>query len=475
MNNTINADSRLKMRTKIGYSFGQVTDSIGYNFYYFFFMYFLTDFAGLNPALAGSVSLIAIIWDAVSDPIIGNISDNIRSSRGRRRPLMLCSIAPYMACLILLFSTINAGDTGKFAYYVILAMFFWTCYTSFVIPYNALGGEITSDFDERTTLRSYASVFIMLSVMVASAAPPLVLEFAMNMGFEGVAAWRIVAMVFAVLVGIAGIITWATTKGGELIDKEPETINKIEKQNLFKSFIAILKLKPVLILCGTVILWNMATCFVSSGGIYALTSIFRVSSTTQSAVFFVQTGMGIVWIPVINYIAHKFDKKTAYWVTMGITGAVMLAFTFIGLRSLAVWIGYVIIFAFGNTAFWTLYYSLMYDIYELDEFKTGFRREGIIAAMMSFFQKLGAALTTQIMGLVLAWGKYDGAAAVQCDSALDAIQMLVTLLPAICGILAAVLAFIHPITKTRYTALSKALELKRAGKEYSTDGFKELL
>lgn len=472
---TLNQKGALKFSTKLGYSVGQMTDSVGYNFYYFYFLYFLTDFAGLNPALAGSVSLVAIIWDAVSDPIIGNISDNLRTPRGRRRPLMIGTIVPYMACLILLFSTINAGDSGKFAYYVILAIFYWTCYTAFVIPYGALGGELTQDFNERTTLRSYASVFLNFAVMIASAAPPLVLEAATNAGFEGASAWRIVAIVFAAIIGVTGVITWATTKGGELIDKEPESITKIEKQNVFKSFFEILKLKPVIILCATVILWNMTTCFLSSGGIYVLTSILDASAGKQSAAFFVQTGMGIAWIPLVNYIANKLDKKFAYWTTMGLSGIVMLAFTWIGFGSFPVWLAYVVIFAFGNTAFWTLYCSLMYDIFELDEFKSGYRREGIITALMSFFQKLGAALTTQIMGAVLAWGQYDGTAAVQCDSALDAIQMLVTLLPAICGILAAVLAFIYPITRTRYNALSAALELKREGKEYSTEGFEELL
>lgn len=474
MGTTLN-NGKLKFGTKLGYSFGQMTDSIGYNFYYFFFLFFLTDFAGLNPALVGSVSLVAIIWDAVSDPIIGSISDNLRTPRGRRRPLMIGSIVPYMVILILLFSTINAGDNGKFAYYVILAVFYWTSYTSFVIPYYALGGELTDDFDERTNLRSFGTVFIQISVMIVSTTPPLIVDAATKAGFDGATGWKIVAIIFAVIVGVTGVISWATTKGGELVDKEPEKIQNSEKQNLFKSFIEVLKLKPVIILALTVILWNMACCFISSGTMYALTSILGASAGKQSLAFFVQAIMGIVWIPVVTVISNKLDKKFAYWTTMGFTGAIMLAFTWIGFGSFPIWLVYVTIFAFGNTAFWTLYYSLMYDIFELDEFKSGLRREGIITALMSFFQKLGGALTTQIMGIVLAWGKYDGAAAVQPDSAIDAIQWIVSLLPGICGVLAAILAFVYPITRGRYNSLVAALELKRAGKEYTTEGFEKLL
>ena len=185
--------------------------------------------------------------------------------------------------------------------------------------------------------------------------------------------------------------------------------------------------------------------------------------------------MGIVWLPLINYLAGRLDKKFVYWAGMGLTAVIMLLFTFFGFGSFPVWLVYVSIFAFGNSVFWTLYYSMMYDISELDEFKTGKRREGIISALMSFFQKLGAALATWVMGLLLSMGGYDGAAEVQSQSAMDMIQNMVTVFPAICGILAAVFALAYPITSGRFDALMVALKLKREGKEYTTDGFEKLL
>ena len=185
--------------------------------------------------------------------------------------------------------------------------------------------------------------------------------------------------------------------------------------------------------------------------------------------------MGIVWIPVVNWLAAKLDKKVAYWSTILVTGVIMMIFTFTGFPSFGVWLVFVSIFAFGNCAFWTLYYSMMYDISELDEFKNGTRREGIISALMSFFQKLGAAIATWVMGLLLSAGGYDGTAAVQSESALHMIKYLVTVLPAALAIIAALLAIAYPITGKRFDALLEALKLKREGKEYKTDGFKELL
>lgn len=477
MGNELNSN-KLGFKKKFGYAIGQMVDSTGYNVYYFFFLFFLTDFAGVPAGIAGTISLIAIMWDAVTDPIVGNISDNLKSPYGRRRPLMIGATIPYAICTFLLFNNVDFGTNAKFAYFVVLAILFWSCYKTYVIPFFALGAELTDDFNERTSLRAWASVFLQLAVMLASAAPPMILEIAGKAGLQGARGWNAVGVIFGLIIIICSFICWTCTRGGELVDKnetEKENIEGQEKVNLFKNFIDILKLKPAFILAATVFLFNIAVTFMSSGAVYALVNILDASSGQQSTAFVVQCGMGIVWIPVVNFLAAKLDKKFAYWSMMLVTGVLMFIFTFTGFASFPVWLVYVSIFAFGNCAFWTLYYSMMYDISEVDEFKSGNRREGVISAMMSFFQKLGAALATWVMGLLLSAGGYDGTAAVQSESALNMINYIVTLIPASLAIIAAVIAIAYPITGKRFDALMVALKAKREGKEYTTDGFEKLL
>lgn len=477
MGNELNSN-KLSFKTKIGYAIGQMVDSTGYNVYYFFFLFFLTDFAGVPASLAGTISLIAITWDALTDPIVGNISDNLKSPYGRRRPMMIGATIPYAICTFLLFNNVEFGTNAKFAYFVVLAILFWSCYKTYVIPFFALGAELTDDFNERTTLRTWASVFLQLAVMIASAAPPMILEMAGKAGLQGAKGWNAVGLIFGLIIIIASFICWTCTRGGELVNRnaeEHENIEAQEKNGLIKSFISILKLKPALFLAISVFMWNVTTVFLSSGAVYALTSLLEASPAQQSTAFVVQCGMGIVWLPVINALANKLDKKLTYWAGMAITAVIMLLFTFIGFGSFPIWLVYVSIFAFGNSVFWTVYYSMMYDISELDEFKTGNRREGIISALMSFFQKLGAALATWVMGMLLSAGGYDGTAAVQSQSALDMIHYMVTVLPAVFGILAAIFGLLYPINAKRFNALLNALKLKREGKEYTTDGFEKLL
>ena len=469
--------TKLKWSTKIGYAIGQMVDSTGYNVYYFFFLYFLTDFAGIPAGTAGTVSLIAIMWDAVTDPIVGNISDNLKSPYGRRRPLMIGATIPYAVCTFLIFNNVHFQGNAKFAYFVLIAILFWTCYKTYVIPYFALGAELTDDYNERNTLRSMAGVCLQLAVMLASSAPPMILEIAGRHGMTGAKGWNAVGIIFAAIIIIAAFVCWTTTRGGELVSKAADEDHRVANKDsgLIKSFIAILKLKPALLLAVSVFLWNITTVFLSSGAVYALTNLLKASAAQQSTAFFVQCGVGIVWIPIINIWANKADKKLVYWIGMGISAVIMLFFTFIGFGSFPVWLVYVSIFAFGNSVFWTLYYSMMYDISELDEFKTGNRREGQISALMSFFQKLGAALATWLIGLLLEQGGYVGTAAVQSSSALHMIQNIVTIFPALIGIAAAVVAIAYPITGKRYAALVNALKLKREGKEYTTEGFEKLL
>lgn len=88
----------LTVGKRLGYSIGAFGDSVGFNIFYFFFLFFLTDIAGIPPAIAGTITLIAVAWDAITDPIIGYLSDNLKSKSGRRRPFMITSAIPYAIC-----------------------------------------------------------------------------------------------------------------------------------------------------------------------------------------------------------------------------------------------------------------------------------------------------------------------------------------------------------------------------------------
>lgn len=463
----------LRVTTKLGYAIGQMTDSIGFNLFYFFFMFFLTDYAGLSPAAAGTISLIAVIWDAITDPVVGHISDNLRSRHGRRRPLMLVAAVPYAVSTFLLLHNVDLGAGAKTVYFTAVAVLFWSSYKVFVIPFFALGAELTSDFNERTSLRAWASFFLYFAVLFTSATTPLLLKAAVKMGYTGTQGWDAIGAIFGTLTLASSLVCWALTKGGEPIAHTGGTKGK--NSDMVSNLLDILKLRPVKILGFSVLGWAMVTALLSSGPIYLMNNTLGYSEERVSLFFTVMAVMSIIWIPLINFGSVRFDKRIVYSGAMLISTIGFAFFGLTGFGSFSALLIFISIYALGNTTFWTVHYSMMYDICELDEFINGRRREGAISALMSLFQKMGSAICLWLMGILLSWSGYKGELAIQPQSAQNMIFYINTLIPALFGLFAVICGIVYPLTAGRFASLMIALRAKKAGTAYNVEGFRELL
>ncbi|MDR2354916.1 MAG: MFS transporter [Clostridiales Family XIII bacterium] len=466
--------------TKAGYAIGQMSDSIGFNVFYFFFLFFLTDYAGIPAGTAGMISLAAVTWDAVTDPIVGHISDNLRAKRGRRRPMMIAALVPYSVCTYLLFNNIDVSGSLKTLYFAVIAILFWSCYKVFVIPFFALGAELTDDFDERTSLRVWASVSLYCAVMLASAAPPMITELTIQSGGDGTDAWHNVGLIFGAAIALTIFLCHRATKGGELVTKEAYKVERDETAgNFFSHFfgdlLGVFRVKPTKFLVLSVLFWSVVSSMSSGGLVYLMTSVLNYPAGLQSVCYVVLSLAGIFWLPAIHCSSARLDKQRVYFLAMLLTAVCLILFNFVRFPVLAFLIVFLILFELGNSTFWTLYYSMMYDISELDEFISGKRREGTIAALMSFSQKLGSAFALWLTGFVLDLGGYNGQAAVQSETALDAIVWVNTWIPGAIGLGAVLFALAYPLTKPRFNALLQALALKRKGEAYTTEGFEKLL
>ncbi len=134
---------KLSFKLRYGYGLGQMSDSIPYNMYATYFLFFLTNVIGIPAAVGGTISMIALLWDAVTDPVVGYMSDHSNSKYGRRRPYMIVSLFPLSLFMILMFLNVDFGNTGNIIYFILIAMLFRLVYTGYVIPYFSLGAEVT--------------------------------------------------------------------------------------------------------------------------------------------------------------------------------------------------------------------------------------------------------------------------------------------------------------------------------------------
>ena len=130
---------KVSLKTLLAYSIGFAPSAVlCYNAFYIYYMYFVTDIAHISAIAAGFITLIAIVWDAISDPIIAFMSDNCRWKSGRRIPFMGIGVIAMTSSLVAIFTVIDVSETGRVIYFIVTTLIFWTG-AKWDIPYNALG------------------------------------------------------------------------------------------------------------------------------------------------------------------------------------------------------------------------------------------------------------------------------------------------------------------------------------------------
>lgn len=458
--------------TKVGYALGGTGDAIAYDFIGSFLLFFLTDLAGISPAIAGTIIGVAVLWDAVTDPLIGMISDRSKSKYGKKRPFLLGSAIPLAVIMMLLFHVVGFGGNAKVAYYVIFAMLFWTAYTTFNIPYFSLGGCLTANTDERTRIRSVAQVFNFIGVFFASAVPTFLVGMFQDHGFSDADSWQYAVIIIGSIAAIVIVISWNATRGYEL---DIEETTDSTHDNIFKEIKEVLCLRPYLNVLLSQLLFYASYTISSASILYFTENNLGMGETQASLIYTGVTIGGIIVAMLLGPLAVKFDKRTAYITCMFLGGAIMVVGKFLPIESLFAAIIFAAVINIGSAGHWTLSYTLLYDVFEIDEFKNGKRREGFLMAFFSFCGKLGGAAAGTLTGFILEVAHYNAAATTQTAEALAAIKSLFTFWPGLFCIAAGVVILLYPVTKPRFELMMKNLELKRQGKEYSTEGFEKLI
>ena len=472
---------KLPGKTKLGYAIGQIGTSVPYNLVIFYLLFFFTDVAGIEPGFAGTIFLIAVLWAAIADPTIGIISDNLRTRFGRRRPILLIMSVFYMLVTFLLFTVFDfSSDFARNAYFVIMAILWFTGMTCTEVPLYSLGAEITKDFDERTSIRALSSLFVYVSVLIAVNLPNLITSIAASQGATLQTGWSITGLACGIIASIAILIAWKSTKGRELIVGKSEDLVKEKPEtqrdgNLFTMVRDTFKVKPVkfIVLANMFYLFGFSCLFGVK--VYILTYITQATALQQSLILSVLPICTMLWIPVINLMGKKLGKRNAYILNVSILMATLVVFMLIGNYSIAAICIFDIFFSLGNGTFWTMCFAMAYDTAEVDEFINNKRREGLLTSYMSFAQKVGTALSLWITGQVLAFVGYVGTAEVQTERAISGLLALFTWFPLILFAISVLCVVGYPITKKKHEAVRRAIEQRKNGEEPDTSAFKDLL
>jgi GPH family glycoside/pentoside/hexuronide:cation symporter len=368
---------------------------------------------GVNPALVGLVGAIPRIVDAISDPITGYISDNIRTRWGRRKPVIFFGAITGGICFALMFQLFKGqSEMFYFWYFLIFQVLFFIGFTCFSIPWIALGYEMTPDYHERTRLQGVSNIVGQLPWLIA----PWCWAIMHNRIWftDIVQGGRFLSILIGSIVVGCGILPAIFNK--EYFHKLPKPDVKGPlnvTKDFFKGAFVTLQCKPFVKLCTATLLIFGGFMLASAFTIYVVFFyVFKNAGVLDNAysgggqllgwygTFSAICTMGVIYLT--TWLSTKIGKRNTFFIT------IPLSIIGYALK----WIGYnpdhpyllliaAPFIAFGLGSLFTLMGSMVADVCDLDELKTETRREGMFGAVYWWMVKLGLALASVISGFLI--------------------------------------------------------------------------
>ena len=463
----------MKKNRMMLYGLAGIGDNGSYSFVSSFLLFFLTSVQNIPASAAGFITFIGGAWNAIWGSVIGYISDHSHSKTGRRSPFIFAGGCILFGSTILLFLDIDGPEVVAIVYYALICLLFWVGFSTFFIPYAAMGAEITSDYHERTVIKSYTSFFNIVGGIVGMTLPTWLVSTFEERGATTENAWCITSIVVATIVSTSIFITWGVTKE----TNDSESSHNIFFKNaedtsqgifrMIKELRQIISLRPLqkLMISGTIFL--IACTLVLSGRIYYLTCNLGLNGIVLSIIYFYFSLIGMMSLILVRSLSRTIGKKEAYLLCVIVATAISVFFGVHGINNIAEVLIFFFFIGIVNNAYWLLIPSMIYDVSEVDEYKYGMRREGLIVSAQSFCEALSAAFASLLLGFILQLAGYDGSEAVQSDTCLLWIRFSITIIPAVLYAISGAIMKSYPLSQSVFDELKVVLEKRKAGEEYS--------
>ncbi len=415
---------------------------------------------GLDPLLIGIVFASMRVFDAILDPLVGWLSDNTRSRWGRRRPwIFLGSLVGGLSFALLWQARPEWSEAAITTYFIVWCLFFFTGFSMTVIPTDALGFELTPNYEERTRLYSWSSAIVKVALLIF---PWMFAITQLSIWENEAQGLRAVGLLFGGIYLVTAILPAIFCK---------ERHRKIAREEGKTSFVEALRLtlknRIYLQLCG------MVLSAIFAGQVYMLfgthLSVYYLfgGDKADGGSFFGIFGslaaiVGLVAILVINRFFIHVDKKQIVLFASGLAFIGWLSAFFLITPSMP-WLTLIPVSmnAIAVSSFWLVIGSLYADVTDADELLTGRRREGILASFGSFLAKAGGTIGAVLGGIVLSRTGFDAGLATQPSSTVAAMKTIYIAFPMLGYGTAFLIALKYPLTKQRMAEIRHELETRR--------------
>ncbi|MBF0216371.1 MAG: MFS transporter [Candidatus Omnitrophica bacterium] len=466
---------RLPGSTKLAYSLGTAVDMWGLWLYPSVAFAVFNMYLGVAPWLVGLAITVIRIWDAIIDPIMGWLSDNLRSRFGRRRPFILVAGILSGLCLPILFMVSPSwanhnflGVSVVFWYMILSTMIYYPMVSAFTVPYYSLGTEMSPDYEERTSIMSYRC----MSQKVSELGNFYALKFTNLAWFlipgtaekDMLKGMQVYTAMLGIVMAVIGIIIFFRVKERYY---EAVVVKVTKKISIMSGLGETLRCKPfrqIVIMGGA---FTLGTSMVGSLGYYA--TVFYVAGGDKIVGDNWQFWMGVAFmiggligVPMHAALAHRIGKREAAVIAciIGICGYGGSWFLY---NPAIIWLQTVASALMGMAAasLWMLHSAIGADIMDYDELNTGIRREGSFTACGSYILKLGNSLGYYFSGLILTWAGFTWNLKVQAPETIFWIRFSLATLPIVGLIIAMIFVMRVQLTKARSEEIRRSLEARR--------------
>jgi GPH family glycoside/pentoside/hexuronide:cation symporter len=452
-------NARLSVKEKLGYGLGDTASHFVWDMVGFWILIFYTDTFGISAAAAGTIMFIARLWDMISDPLMGVISDRTRTRWGKFRPYILWTALPYSVLAVLAFTTPDLGPTGKVVYAAVTYLLLMTAYTAINLPYSSLGAVMTADSMERTSLNTYRFICAFVGQLIVSGMA-LTLAGFFGQG-DNAKGYRLTVTLFAVIAFVLFIITFLSTR---------ERIHppKTQQDSLKQDFRILLRNRPWVIL---------ATVGIISFVMFALQNLslayyfkYYIGREESVQLFNVVGSIAlIVALPLSKPLAKRFGKKNVFIGSSLISGLCFILLYLPGAESLG-WVYALNIL--GKMAYAPavpLLWTMIADAADYAEWTTGRRATGLFFSAATFAQKGGWGIGGALAGWLLAAFGYVEQATEQTALAITGIKLLISVFPGLLYISCAFALIFYTIDAATCDTMKRELDERRE-QERSAEG-----
>ena len=420
---------------------------------------FYTDVVGADIALVGFVLLAIRLFDAVSDPVIGALSDRTTSPLGRRRPWIALGVPPLVIALYLLFSPPTLSPNGALLWFGVGLFVVFLAWTAITVPYESLGAELTQDYDERTAILSLRDGALILGTILAAASPAII-QGALGLG-DGPdaerAKFRAVALSYAPLVVLACLAcVWLV--------KERHGHRSSTALPSLRTLGARLKNRPFRILLASYTIAAIGSNLPATLIPYYVDYVIGDPNVEQYLLLYFLTG--VVLLPFWVRLAKRVGKKPAWLAAAALNSLTFAGVFFLGPGDSQAYAVLVIASGLGFGATLALPSAMQADVIDYEELRSGERKEGEIIGLWAVSKKLAAAfgvfLAFPILGAV---GYVPNAA--QPEAVVLTLKILYALVPSLFNLLGLWVAWHYPINKAAHEKILAAVRARRAGERYA--------